>query len=110
MIAQNFDAKNIEGCLYSENKKENMKYAPITFVDVERSFSRYANILNNRRKSFIFGNLRMVSIVAANIPTLKKFNIDNSWIVINYFTYYLNRIITFMSLGFLFPDIQNINN
>lgn len=36
----------------------NMKYAIITSVDVERSFSQYKNILRPNRRHFTFLNLR----------------------------------------------------
>jgi len=34
-----------------------LKYAPITSVDVERSFTMYKTLLSNNRKSFVFENL-----------------------------------------------------
>lgn len=37
----------------------NMKYAPLTSVDVERSFSRYKSILRPNRRTFKFENLQM---------------------------------------------------
>ncbi|KAE9536129.1 hypothetical protein AGLY_007352 [Aphis glycines] len=37
----------------------NMKFAPITSVEVERSFSRYKSILRPNRRSFNFENLRI---------------------------------------------------
>lgn len=36
----------------------NMKYAPLTSVDVERSFSRYKSILRPNRRTFKFENVR----------------------------------------------------
>ena len=44
-----------------------MEFAPITSVGMERCFSPYAYLLSNRRKAFSFDNLRMVSIVVANL-------------------------------------------
>lgn len=38
------------------------KYAPITSVDVERSFSRYKNILRPDRRSFSFEHLKMYAV------------------------------------------------
>lgn len=34
----------------------NLKYAPVTSVEVERSFSVYKSILSNQRRSFLFEN------------------------------------------------------
>jgi len=34
------------------------KFAPITSVDVERSFNRYKNILRPNRRAFTFDNLK----------------------------------------------------
>ena len=42
------------------------KYAPITSVDVERSFSAYKNILSNNRRKFLFENLKKTLIVQVN--------------------------------------------
>jgi len=39
------------------------KFAPISFVDVERSFSKYKNILADNRRSFKFSILRKYLIV-----------------------------------------------
>lgn len=40
------------------------KYAPITSVDVERSFSAYKQILSNRRQSFLIENLEKHLIIS----------------------------------------------
>lgn len=40
-----------------------LKFAPITSVDVERSFSRYKNILRPNRRRFTFDNLKKYMIV-----------------------------------------------
>jgi len=37
----------------------NMKFTPITSVEVERSFSRYKSVLRPNRRSFNFDNLSM---------------------------------------------------
>jgi len=37
----------------------NMKHAPLTSVDVERSFGRYKSILRPNRRTFKFENLQM---------------------------------------------------
>ncbi|KAF0741205.1 CGG triplet repeat-binding protein 1 [Aphis craccivora] len=42
------------------------KFAPINSVDVERSFSKYKNILADNRRSFTFSNLRKYFIVQCN--------------------------------------------
>ena len=42
------------------------RYAKITSCDVERSFSKYKNILRSNRRSFIFENLRHHVIVSSN--------------------------------------------
>ena len=34
------------------------KYAPITSVDVERSFSQYKNLLTDKRRSLLFQNIK----------------------------------------------------
>jgi hypothetical protein len=36
------------------------KYAPITSVDVERSFSRYKNLLSDNRRSYKFFNINVI--------------------------------------------------
>lgn len=40
----------------------NMKFAPITSVEVERSFSRYKSVLRPNRRSFNFENLSMYMV------------------------------------------------
>lgn len=42
------------------------KYAPITSVDVERSFSTYKTILSDKRRSFKFENIRKHLIIQCN--------------------------------------------
>jgi hypothetical protein len=42
------------------------KYAPVTSVDVERSFSRYKSILRPNRRSFLFENLKKVVVCNCN--------------------------------------------
>ncbi|KAF0737837.1 Uncharacterized protein FWK35_00033984, partial [Aphis craccivora] len=42
------------------------KYAPITSVDVERSFSIYKNMLTNNRRAFKFDDIRKCLIVQSN--------------------------------------------
>jgi hypothetical protein len=47
----------------SSNNFTFFKYAPITFCDVERSFSRYKTMLSDNRRSFLFENFTMCVIV-----------------------------------------------
>jgi len=47
---------NIE---FASSDISNMKYGPLTSVDVERSFSRYKSILRPNRRTFKFENLQM---------------------------------------------------
>lgn len=42
------------------------KFAPISSVDVERSFSMYKNVLRSNRQSFLFENLREIFIIYCN--------------------------------------------
>jgi len=42
------------------------KYAPITSVDVERSFSTYKTLLSNNRRLFKFENIRKHLIIQCN--------------------------------------------
>uniref|UniRef100_A0A2S2NDW7 DUF659 domain-containing protein n=1 Tax=Schizaphis graminum TaxID=13262 RepID=A0A2S2NDW7_SCHGA len=42
------------------------KFAPLTSVDVERSFSRYKNLLANNRRSFTFENIRQILVTQCN--------------------------------------------
>jgi len=71
--------KNISAILDGENTSRDgipedltlndmfhFKYAPVTSVDVERSFSSYKNILSDRRRSFLFENLKNHLIVQCN--------------------------------------------
>jgi len=48
------------------------KFAPITSVDVERSFSKYKHILSDRRRKFLFENLKKVLIVQCNSDDIGK--------------------------------------
>ncbi|KAL4126775.1 hypothetical protein QTP88_010984 [Uroleucon formosanum] len=42
------------------------KFAPVTSVDVERSFLRYKNLLANNRRSFTFENIRKILVIQCN--------------------------------------------
>ena len=48
------------------------KFSPITNCDVERSFSKYKNILSDRRLSFEENNLKYYFIANCNIRYLHK--------------------------------------
>ena len=43
---------------FTKDEVINLKFAPTTSVDVERSFSKYKEILSDKRKSMTFDNLR----------------------------------------------------
>lgn len=51
---------------YSSDDIVYFKYAHITSVDVERSFSAYKTILSDNRRSFVFENLRKHLIIQCN--------------------------------------------
>ena len=51
---------------YTPMELSSMKFAPITSVDVERSFSRLKHTLNDRRQSLTFENLKHLLIVHCN--------------------------------------------
>lgn len=59
----NGTALNINVEQYNLNDLVYMKYAPITSVDVERSFSMYKNILAPNRMSFNESNLAKYMVV-----------------------------------------------
>lgn len=59
------------------NDMVHFKYAPVTSVDVERSFSSYKNILSDRRRSFLFENLKNHLIVQCNNMCTGEKNIIN---------------------------------
>jgi len=50
------------------------KFAPISSVDVECSFSKYKHILSDRRRRFLFENLKKVLIVQCNSDDIGKKN------------------------------------
>lgn len=58
------------------------KFAPICSVDVERSFSKYKNILADNRRSFKFSNLRKYLIVQVNAQSGCKYYIYSKYIKI----------------------------
>lgn len=65
LSGENYSMDGIEEDL-TANELPHFKYAPITSVDVERSFSRYKNLLADNRRSFTFDNLRMTFVVQCN--------------------------------------------
>lgn len=60
---------------YSSDDIVYFKYAPITSVDVERSFSAFKTILSNNRRAFEFENLRKHLIIQCNREGKKHFKI-----------------------------------
>lgn len=62
-IAEIHTGKNTENYIsLTPNEIAAFKWAPVTSVDVERSFSRYKNILSPDRRNFTFENLKMYVI------------------------------------------------
>ncbi|XP_018496987.1 uncharacterized protein LOC108864945 [Galendromus occidentalis] len=55
---------SLEG--FSPSELSAFKFAPITSVDVERSFSMLKYIRDDRRHSFTFENLKMVLVIYCN--------------------------------------------
>jgi len=51
---------------YSPSDVSLFKYAPVTSVDVERSFSRYKNVLADNRRTFTSENLKKTFVVQCN--------------------------------------------
>ncbi|XP_017472303.1 PREDICTED: uncharacterized protein LOC108363449 [Rhagoletis zephyria] len=51
---------------YNLNELSAFKYAPLTFFDVERSFSSYENYLGPNGESFVFENFKKIFFVYAN--------------------------------------------
>jgi len=63
--------KNQQGSLdieFTPSDIVNMNYAPITSVDVERSFSQYKNILRPNRRNFSFENLQQYVVSHCFVP------------------------------------------
>lgn len=59
-------SNNTETDNYSVQETLAFKFAPITSVDVERSFSMYKNVLRSNRQSFLFENLSEMFIIYFN--------------------------------------------
>lgn len=51
---------------YNSEQIQNFKFAPLTSVDVERSFSMYKNVLSPNRQSFLFENLSQQFLIHCN--------------------------------------------
>lgn len=67
--------KEISSCLSGQNSTVNeytvseiiaFKFAPITSVEVERSFSMYKNVFRANRQSFLFDNLSKIICIYCN--------------------------------------------
>ena len=58
------------------------KYAPVVSMDVERSFSRYKNVLCDNRRSLTFDNLHQFVVVYYN---------NAEWGKISYLSTFVNR-------------------
>ena len=52
--------------MYSPGELASFRYAPITSVDVERSFSTLKHVLNDRRLNFTFESLKQILVVNCN--------------------------------------------
>ena len=65
LTGQNFNRSGFEEELASSDLAY-FKYAPIVSADVERSFSKYKNVLADNRCSFTFENLRMFTVIYCN--------------------------------------------
>ena len=63
ILSGDFRAKSVN---YDASEIASFKYAPVTSVDVERSFSQLKYLLNDRRQSLTFDNLKKYLIVSAN--------------------------------------------
>jgi len=53
----------------NRNDLAHFKYALITSSDVERSFSRYKNVLTDNRRSFEIKNIKKVLVIQCNTFT-----------------------------------------
>lgn len=62
------EVENLEGVAEDMTNDDlaYFNYAPITSVDVERSFSIYKNLLSSNRRRFTFENIRKYLIVQCN--------------------------------------------
>jgi hypothetical protein len=64
LTGESFSTLNIEELTASD--LVHFKYAPIVSADVERSFSKYKNVLSDNRRSLTFENLRMLTVIYSN--------------------------------------------
>ena len=65
LSGESFSAFSIEEELTASDLVH-FKYAPIVSADVERSFSKYKNVLSDNRRSLTFENLRMLTVIYCN--------------------------------------------
>lgn len=65
------EATSMEGLpeYLNGNDLAHFKYAPITSSDVERSFSRYKNVLTDNRRSIEIENIKKVLVIQCNTFT-----------------------------------------
>lgn len=60
------EANEVNTSTYTTSEIMAFKFAPITSVDVERSFSMYKNVLRANRQSFLFENLAEIFVIYCN--------------------------------------------
>jgi hypothetical protein len=65
LIGESFSTLNIVEELTARDLVH-FKYAPIVSADVERSLSKYKNVLSDNRRSLTFENLRMLTVIYCN--------------------------------------------
>lgn len=70
MFLQNSNTPQHEACEFIRNlspsELSGYAFAPVTSCDVERSFSSYKNIFEEKRRSFLFENLKQHVILYCN--------------------------------------------
>jgi len=59
---------------FSSSDVSLFKYAPVTSVDVERSSSRFKNVLADNQRTFIYENLKKTFVVQCNTNAFVMFN------------------------------------
>lgn len=69
-IADQIEGKKVNSpchnATYTISETQAFKYAPITSVDVERTFSMYKSLYRENRHSFLFNNLAEIFVVYCN--------------------------------------------
>ncbi|PNF19043.1 hypothetical protein B7P43_G11713 [Cryptotermes secundus] len=65
LSGESFSAFSIEEELTASDLVH-FKYAPVVSADVERSFSKYKNVLSDSRHALTFKNLRMLTVIYCN--------------------------------------------